>query len=63
MTDEYVDVRELHPDYQRAPCRIDGCPRSKLVPASALVNREYTLCEEHAPDVDGLLGPRGVVRI
>ena len=60
---EYVDVLEVHPDYQDAPCRIDGCDQSKIVPKSALINREYTLCEDHAPDLGDLLAPDVAVRL
>jgi len=60
---EYVDVLDVHPDYQDAPCRIDGCDETKTVPKQALINRDYTLCEDHAPDLDGLLAPNVVVRL
>ncbi len=60
---DYVDILEIHPDYVEAECRYDGCDETKLVPASAAYPNGYTICDDHAPDLDDLLGPDVTVRL
>ena len=66
MTD-YVDIREIHPDYQKAPCRYEDCDAEEWVPTRALINRDYTVCDECSPlsdsDRERMFGPEVTVRL
>ncbi|MBX0325787.1 hypothetical protein EGH21_22475 [Halomicroarcula sp. F13] len=51
--EDYVDVRELHPACVLLPCRYESCDNERWVcgPGS---DREYTVCPDCGPDVEGL---------
>ena len=62
-TEQYIDIREIHPACVLLPCRYEGCDNERWVcgPGST---KEYTICPEcyDGPDVNHLL-PKPVVRI
>lgn len=59
---EYIDVREIHPDYEELPCRYEHCDNTRIV---YNVTHGYTICEDcyDGPDMDKLLHNPVTVRL
>lgn len=48
MTDDYTDVRDVHPKYEQVPCK--RCDRNVWVHVSFTYNHDEAFCHEHIPD-------------
>ena len=55
---QYIDVREIHPDYTQVPCR--DCDALVWVQQSFAYHHDEAFCSEHAPEISVLKGRRHV---